>query len=188
MIVAVLVGVCFIGIGIFNLAYSIKKEKRIDLRLHKDFLSLVYLFWGGSGIAYYFERSDFWLYCFFPLCTGIVSIWIPFYNRRLIKTCNTEVEAKCVDHDWHPGGIGGWYRPKFEYTYSGVVYKQLVPNSYRSEKKLQKKFPLGETCQIWIDPETPYHCIEKKKMSVWLYLCIPVGVIFILLGPRILAQ
>ena len=181
-VLGLVLAIIFTAAGIGGIISGLRKNGRIYIQLHQEFVPVLFLITGCLGIVFYFLNSSIgWKVCglFVP---GVLTLCIPLSELKLIKLCNTVVTATCIDYIKHPGR--GRYTfdrlaPVFEYTYSGTTYRVQTPVEYILEKRLMNRYKIGEIYQIWIDRKNPGNCVERKKVPLYRYIWVLVGMMMI---------
>lgn len=104
--------------------------------------------------------------CFFAVVLRVVQ-------------CDTVVPAVCVSYNAYSGGKGQHaYAPVFAYTFEGQAYEAQQPVSY-SHKKVQKKFEIGATYDVFIRANYPSKCLGEKKVPLSYYCIALFGVLML---------
>ena len=114
---------------------------------------------------------------------GIFMLLLAWQYASRVKKCNYEVNAKCTGY-WEIMGNRGHrrYAPEFQYRYQKTDYKEYSFRTY-SLRKFEKLFELHKQYTIFIDPNSPQRCIDKRIRLDGGIICIRVlGVLFILLS------
>lgn len=122
---------------------------------------------------------------------GLLMLWVSLNPIFLFKKCTFPVTAKLIDIEYeHRGKSGGWL-PKFKYKYRGeeiiskpfVVYsKRRLDRLYPENKKRGYSFIKPEY-NIFIDPNVPTRCVDKRDFSFCRHIVLAVfSLLLIVLG------
>ncbi len=114
---------------------------------------------------------------------GIFLLLLAWQYISLIQTCSVEITAKYMGYSEIRGyrGASG-YKPEFKYHYQGTEYKEFSFRTY-SPEKLNRMFELHKQYTVFIDPESPERCIDKRARVDGGIICGGVaGGLFVLLS------
>ena len=95
------------------------------------------------------------------------------------KKCTIIVSAKCVSFETR--GKGQYYAPQFSYNYNGESILMYSFSSYR-KRKFNKLFKINNTYDIFINPENPNHCVDKRCFPISTIFVLIFGIIFLVFG------
>ena len=96
------------------------------------------------------------------------------------KKCTIIVSAKCVSFETR-GRYGYYYAPQFSYNYNGKTILVYSFSSYL-KRKFNKLFEINITYDIFINPENPNHCVDKRFFPISTIFVLIFGIIFLVLG------
>ena len=113
----------------------------------------------------------------FPISLSMISTSIELYVRY--KKCTIIVSAKCVSFE--TSGKGQYYAPQFSYNYNGESILMYSFSSYR-KRKFNKLFVINNTYDIFINPENPNHCVDKRYFPISTIFVLIFGIIFLVFG------
>ena len=113
----------------------------------------------------------------FPISLSMISTSIELYVRY--KKCTIIVSAKCVSFETR--GKGQYYAPQFSYNYNGESILTYSFSSYR-KRKFNKLFVINNTYDIFINPENPKHCVDKRYFPISTIFVLIFGIIFLAFG------
>ena len=113
---------------------------------------------------------------------GLLQLWIVIYQAIRYKRCNVAITAVME------GSVGQskWpiahFIPVFRYKVSNRVYCQQSFIGYLP-RQFKILFEVGREYTIYIDPQMPGHCVDKRKMPIaFLALMALIAVCFIFFG------
>ena len=113
----------------------------------------------------------------FPISLFMIATSIEHFVRY--KKCTLIVSAKCVSFETR--GKGQYYTPQFSYNYNGKTILVYSFSSYR-KRKFNKLFEINNTYDIFINPENPNHCVDKRHFPISTIFVLIFGIIFLVLG------
>ena len=113
-----------------------------------------------------------------PISLFIIVTSIEHFVRY--KKCTIIVSAKCVSFEAR-GRYGYYYAPQFSYNYNGVSILMYSFSSYR-KRKFNKLFVINNTYDIFINPENPKHCVDKRYFPISTIFVLIFGIIFLAFG------
>lgn len=93
------------------------------------------------------------------------------------KKCTIIVSAKCVSFTTRGNG----YAPQFSYIYNGETILEYSFSSYL-KRKFNKLFEINNTYDIFINPENPKYCVDKRYFPKNIIVVLIFGIIFLVLG------
>ncbi len=96
------------------------------------------------------------------------------------KKCTFIVSAKCVSFETR-GRYGCYYAPQFSYNYSGETILVYSFSSYR-KRKFNKLFGINNTYDVFINPENPKQCVDKRYFPKSTIFVLIFGIIFSAFG------
>ena len=119
----------------------------------------------------------------FPMGVFLIATAVALMMRY--KRCNHPVEAKCVacrrlyGHGWWV-----YYVPTFSFRYKGedITTDSFVPYTKR---KFNRMFDTHGTYLVFIDPENPRHCADKRSFPAGPVVILILGIVFLLFGAAI---
>lgn len=88
--------------------------------------------------------------------------------------CSERVEAVCMEHRPYHGRRGStYYSPVFEYKKQSKCYRNSTGEVF-SRRKISKKFVIGQTYRIYVNPSQPMIMRTSLKIggSNWLMLIV----------------
>ena len=99
------------------------------------------------------------------------------------KNCDTSVIARCDGFREFRAvrGIRYRYAPKFSYEYMGVA---IVTDSFESysRRSFKKLFCEGHNYEVFINPQNPAQCVDKRRSPVGTVLLLIFSMIFLIFG------
>ncbi len=95
------------------------------------------------------------------------------------KKCTFIVSAKCVSFETR--GKGQYYAPQFSYNYNGETILAYSFSSYL-KRKFNKLFEINNIYDIFINPENPNHCVDKRCFPISTIFVLIFGIIFLVFG------
>ena len=113
----------------------------------------------------------------FPISLSMTATSIEHFVRY--KKCTLIVSAKCVSFEIR--GKGQYYAPQFSYNYNGEPILMYSFSSYR-KRKFNKLFVINNTYDIFINPENPNHCVDKRCFPISTIFVLIFGIIFLVFG------
>ncbi|MBE6806269.1 MAG: hypothetical protein E7526_07175 [Ruminococcaceae bacterium] len=114
---------------------------------------------------------------FFPIGLSMIVNSIEHFVRY--KKCTLIVSAKCIS--FNTSGKGHYYSPQFSYNYNGESILMYSFSSYR-KRKFNKLFVINNTYDIFINPENPKHCVDKRYFPKITIFVLIFGIIFLAFG------
>ena len=114
----------------------------------------------------------------FPISLSMTATSIEHFVRY--KKCTIIVSAKCVSFETR-GRHGYYYAPQFSYNYNGESILMYSFSSYR-KRKFNKLFEINNTYDIFINPENPNHCVDKRCFPISIISVLIFGIIFLAFG------
>ena len=119
----------------------------------------------------------------FPMGLFLIATAVALMIRY--KRCNHPVEAKCVacrrlyGHGWWV-----YYVPTFSFRYEGedITTDSFVPYTKR---KFNRLFDTHGTYLVFIDPENPRCCVDKRSFPTGPVVLLIVGIVFLFFGAAI---
>lgn len=123
--------------------------------------------------------SDGWVVfgLFAPL--GAMMVHSAVITLIRFGECSVPVIAKCVGYN--RTGKGMYYVPEFTYSLKGKRFFSQSFLSY-SPPKFKSLFEVGGNYTVYIDPDDPDTCVDKRYYSPNSIFAGIMGVIFILIG------
>ena len=97
------------------------------------------------------------------------------------KKCTIIVSAKCVSFEMRGRSPFYYYAPQFSYNYNGESILMYSFSSYR-KRKFNKLFEINNTYDIFINPENPNHCVDKRCFPISIIFVLIFGIIFLVFG------
>ena len=114
---------------------------------------------------------------FFPICFVVITTCIEMLIRY--KNCTYCISAKCVS--FRTTGRNNMYGPQFSFCHNGKAVLAYSFITY-SKRKFKSNFEIDQTYDIFINPEKPNYCVDKRLFPwdtiVWL-IC---SVLFLIVG------
>ena len=114
---------------------------------------------------------------FFPISLSIIITSIEHFVRY--KKCTIMVSAKCIS--FNISGKGRYYSPQFLYNYNGKTISVYSFSTYL-KRKFNKLFEINNTYDIFINPENPKHCVDKRDFPISTIFVLIFGIIFLVFG------
>ena len=114
---------------------------------------------------------------FFPISLSMIVTSIEHFVRY--KKCTLIVSAKCVS--FNTSGKGHYYSPQFSYNYNGKSISTYSFSSYR-KRRFNKLFENNNTYDIFINPQNPNHCVDKRSFPISIIFVLLFGIIFLAFG------
>lgn len=109
--------------------------------------------------------------------TGMLCVGCFVTVAHQAVRCTVQVSAVCVSYNRYSGGKGqSAYAPVFAYTFEGQAYETQQSVSY-SLKRVQKKFVIGDSYDIFIRPDYPSKCLGERKVPPGHYCIGAAGVL-----------
>ena len=116
----------------------------------------------------------------FPMGVFLIATAVALMIRY--KRCNHPVEARCVAYR-RQSHRGWWvyYAPTFSFRYKG---EDITTDSFvsYSKGKFNRLFGAHDTYLVFIDPENPRHCVDKRSFPAGIVVLLMVGVWFLIFG------
>ena len=111
---------------------------------------------------------------------GLLMIATSIEHFVRYKKCTIIVSAKCVSFETR-GRHGYYYAPQFSYNYNG---ESILMYSFSSYCKIEfnKLFVINNTYDIFINPENPKHCVDKRCFPISTIFVLILGIIFLVFG------
>ena len=79
-----------------------------------------------------------------------------------LKKCTLPITAECVCFDTQtPRGITNYF-PEFSYNYNGEEFIKNKSFIFYSKRKFFKLFKIGESYTVYINPQNPKQCADKR--------------------------
>ena len=116
---------------------------------------------------------------FFPISAFLIATCIEHFVRH--KKCTVIVSAKCVSFEMKGRSPFYYYVPQFSYNYNGEAILAYSFASYL-KRKFKKLFEIGGTYDIFIDPQNPKHCVDKRCFPMNNIFILILGIIFLFFG------
>lgn len=166
MLIAARTGICF---------YKAWKSAPYD-RLPYAFQGFLWLMMaGGPFLAEWMgQRELAGTFRMLPMLGALLhdALWV----RRKYERCVYLVEARYLGCRKVSGKS---YRPHFSYTYEGRVLEEesFVGYSWGLKNQL---FEESGICTVYIDPDRPTHCVDKRTpLYDWnIYVLVGLAVLF----------
>ena len=95
------------------------------------------------------------------------------------KKCTVIVSAECVS--FNRSGKGQYYAPQFSYSYNGEAFLTYSFSSYR-KRKFNRLFKINNTYDIFINPQNPKYCVDKRYFPKNTIFILIFGIIFLVVG------
>ena len=114
---------------------------------------------------------------FFPITLFLIATFIETLVRY--KNCTYAIAAKCVS--FQTRGKGWYYAPQFSFRYNGETVLAYSFASY-SKRKFKKNFEINQIYDIFINPDKPTYCVDKRFFPGGTIVYLIFMVIFLLLG------
>ncbi len=113
---------------------------------------------------------------------AMILIYFPLLILIKYKNCTYPIMAKCIGYD-RMGGYRGWRRfvPKFSYIFNDEKIEVCSFVSY-FKRKCKKLFIENEDYEIYINPNAPKHCADKRTYPISNVILIILGIVFLLFG------
>ncbi len=115
---------------------------------------------------------------FFPISLFMMATSVDQFVRY--KKCTFIVSAKCVSFEIR-GRRGRYYAPQFSFNYNGEGFLIYSFASYR-ERKFKKLFEINQTYDVYINPQNPNHCVDKRRFPLNTIFVLILGIIFFVIG------
>ena len=128
-----------------------------------------YTVWGDTYVMHVWTGGFGWMFLLLGIYMGVI---------QNIK-CKEKIEAVYMGGQAYSGRGGvKQYSPQFSYSRNGRTFSNITGHTY-SQRKLNKKFQVGNTYQIYMDPENPLTIREHKRIGSSSVLLMVMGVIVI---------
>ena len=115
----------------------------------------------------------------FPISLFMTATSIELFVRY--KKCTLIVSAKCVSFEIRGRSPFYYYAPQFSYNYNGESILMYSSSFYR-KRKFNELFVINNTYDIFINPENPKHCVDKRCFPISTIFALIFGIIFLVLG------
>ena len=119
----------------------------------------------------------------FPMGMFLIATAVVLMIRY--KRCNHPVEARCVACR-RLSGRGWWvyYVPTFFFRYKG---EDITTDSFVSytKRKFNRMFDTHGTYLVFLDPENPRCCVDKRSFPAGPVVLLIVGIVFLFFGAAI---
>ena len=115
----------------------------------------------------------------FPISLFMTATSIELCVRY--KKCTIIVSAKCVSFEMRGRSPFYYYAPQFSYNYNGETILVYSFSFYR-KRKFNELFVINNTYDIFINPENPKHCVDKRCFPISTIFVLIFGIIFLVLG------
>ena len=111
---------------------------------------------------------------------GLIFICFPLLILIKYKNCTQPVMAKCIGYKTVSGGrqLMRRYAPKFVYMFNDKKIEMWSFTSYY-KRKCKKLFVENEDYEIYINPNLPKHCADKRTYPVSAVVLIILGIVFL---------
>ncbi len=97
------------------------------------------------------------------------------------QKCTYELTAECTGFNIIHSRYRRYRQPKFRYTYNGQEFENLSFLSY-SKRKFKKMFKENEKYTIYINPDIPQNCVDKRTFPYDTFLLIIIAIPLFVLG------
>ena len=114
---------------------------------------------------------------FFPIGLSLIATFTEMLVRY--KNCTYAIAAKCVS--FQTRGKGWYYAPQFSFRYNGETVLAYSFASY-SKRKFKKNFEINQTYDIFINPDKPTYCVDKRFFPGGTIVYLIFMVLFLILG------
>jgi hypothetical protein len=114
---------------------------------------------------------------------GIFLLLLAWQCAHRMRRCSLEINAMYMGYREIKGYRGKCsYVPEFEYHYQGKYFKEFSFRTY-SYKELERLFELRKQYAVFIDPNQPQWCIDKRvRVDGGIILCSVAGFLCVLLS------
>lgn len=119
----------------------------------------------------------------FPMGVFLIATAVALMIRY--KRCNHPIEARCVAYRrMFRSGWWVYYVPTFSFRYKGedITTDSFVPYTKR---KFNRLFGAHDTYLVFIDPENPRCCVDKRSFPAGPVVILILGIVFLLFGAAI---
>lgn len=119
----------------------------------------------------------------FPMGLFLIATAVALMMRY--KRCNHPIEAECVAcRRLYGNGWWVYYTPTFSFRYKG---EDITVDSFvcYSKRKFDRLFDLRGTYLVFIDPENPRCCVDKRSFPAGPVVLLIVGIVFLVFGAAI---
>lgn len=113
---------------------------------------------------------------------GLIFVYFPLLILIKYKNCTQPIMAKCIGYKRVGSGRRPRrYAPKFSYIFNGEKIEEGSFVSY-FKRKCKKLFVENEDYEIYINPNAPKHCADKRTYPISNVVLIVLGVVFLVLS------
>ena len=157
--VLIVVTVFHLALGSLFLYSAVKAKWKEKYLIYSALLCLATAIFVVIGMVIKSEKISIagWIIPF-GLFLLLTALQTPFN----FKKCTTPVTAEYISFDVHSHkGITNYF-PEFSYNYNGEEFIKNKSFVYYSKRKILKLFKTGENYTIFIDPEKPKLCADKR--------------------------
>jgi len=113
---------------------------------------------------------------------GLIFICFPLLILIKYKNCTQPIMAKFIGYKTVSGGRRPRrYAPKFVYMFNDEKIEMWSFTSYY-KRKCKKLFVENEDYEIYINPNLPKHCADKRTYPVSAVVLIILGIVFLLVS------
>ncbi len=117
---------------------------------------------------------------------GLIFVCFPLLSLIKYKNCTQPIMAKCIGYESLSGGRGlRRYAPKFVYTFNDEKIEMWSFTSYY-KRKCKKLFVENEDYEIYINPNLPKYCTDKRTYPISNVVLIIFGSVFLVLSVFVL--
>ena len=134
---------------------------------HRAILLAMAIGFGGLGllavIAYAIDSVKLLVFAILFTFGGLL-LFVPAVTLFRRKKCTVAVKAKLTDRERTHQKYSTIWTPVFSYVYDGKKFVSRSLLSY-STRAFDRLFELGKQYEIFLNPEIPTDCADKRKSS-----------------------
>ena len=119
----------------------------------------------------------------FPMGAFLIATAVVLMIRY--RKCSHPVSAKYVSRTQRSrGSRRAFYSPVFSFRYEG---EDITVDSFisYSRRKFKTLFEEHGTYTVFIDPEKPRHCVDKRSFPTGMLVVLILGIVFLLFGAAV---
>lgn len=184
-----LMGIMILTIGIlilYNVLTGFAKIKKAAV------IMAVYCFVWGSAVTGFsvaqkltgaFSNYDIAL---FVAGLGMAMAWLGIYMGIYKKIrCNLKISACYTGAQAYKVRASTSYTPEFSFSYEGTDYFNTSGECF-SARKLDKRFQIGESYPIYIDPQNPNSFCVSRGIDKSGILLLLLGILFLFVAYKLM--